>query len=99
MTEPILHVYAQKYPHEDLHIMGNRLGLLLLIESIYQSILDGAPPHSCSAGALTADGEGFDIIVHLEQQKEAQNSYTLPYMAAEYQDQEPNPCQYVAHSL
>ena len=88
---PVLHVYPHYAPHTDLHIMGNRTGLLLLTEALLQALLEDKSSNTGTPGASTTDGEGFDIVVHLEQDDGEQNSYVLPYTAAEYQDQEPNP--------
>lgn len=58
MSDPaLIHFYGQSVPHDSVHIVGNRAGLLLLKEAIDAALLGGRPEME----VFVNDGEGFNI--------------------------------------
>ncbi len=79
----LLHVYSPAAWHDDNVIVGNRDGLTRLKEAIEQA-LSGDRKHGVKE-ASTSDGEGFDMIVilnddswHDDSWKELKLPYTDP---------------------
>ncbi|SMB96847.1 hypothetical protein SAMN00808754_1685 [Thermanaeromonas toyohensis ToBE] len=56
---PLLHVYGQRYWHDEAVILGNKEALEALARAVEKAIKSG---HG-EAELYTADGEGYTIVV------------------------------------
>lgn len=59
----LLHIYAQSHPHGDAQIIGNRCALVVLRDAISAAIATGP---DAKTTAMTADGEGFEVHIILD---------------------------------
>lgn len=89
MSEPArLHVLAQRYPHDDVRIVGSVDGLTLLKVAI-EDALSGHGPARSIRDLFGVDGEAFSVVVRLNKNNEADwLKLKLPYTATEYGEPE-----------
>lgn len=78
IEQPILHVYAQAFWHEEAVIVGNREALLTLRATIDAALQSGGEWNGVSSEVSTADGEGYAIRVR-RMDDEAIDKLILPY--------------------
>ncbi len=65
MTIKLLHVYAQEWQHNDVHIIGNRDALKSLLDTITDALAIGmaSTQQEDDPGLFASDGEGYDVRV------------------------------------
>ncbi len=71
-----LHLYAQSQWHDEAYIVGNRAALTALRDALTR-LLDGAASTE-TLPAYTNDGEGYDLLVRLADQR-IFDALTVPY--------------------
>jgi len=79
---PDLHIYAQRCPHDDLLVVGNRDGLRLLLAATMDALARGTSKDNTAF--VAHDGDGYDVIVRMEED-DALLGYVHPYTAPEYE--------------
>jgi hypothetical protein len=77
MKDPKLHIYGQSYFHEHAFIVGNTEALRALRDAIDDALETGTVVSGITA--FTADGEGYEVKVYREEDKEYWDNASLPY--------------------
>lgn len=57
---PLLHIYGQHSPHDEVFITGNRVALIALRDAIEHALNNQQPQLT---GVFAADGEGYEVHV------------------------------------
>lgn len=78
-----LHVHGQGGPHDAVTIVGTHKALEGLAQAIAQTLKAGA----AAADMMTADGEGFRVVIVREDDDEAWNKARRPYSDEMFYDQ------------
>ncbi len=75
-----LHIYTQSCEHDDAFIVGTRLELMKLRDSIDAALGNKAQGKSSDSltAHFTADGEGYDLTVKVVPES-VKNKLALPY--------------------
>jgi len=71
-----LHIYGQTFHHDHAFIIGNKSGLVALRDAIQAAIDAETKPDSTFSAA---DGEGYNVMVYLEEEKAYWDKAMLPY--------------------
>lgn len=72
----ILHIYGQKFWHDDVVILGDRLALETLRDAIDEAINNLA---GRAEDVMVNDGEGFTVIVNRIDEPDLFNTVAQPY--------------------
>ena len=92
-TARILHIYGQSCPHDEAYIVGTSAGLLELLHALNRMLAQPASAEDVEVKALvfTADGEGYECHIRLEQEDTIDRDYLLPYTDAPYPQRDGDP--------
>jgi hypothetical protein len=72
-----LHVYGQPAHHDELYLVGDHAGLIHLRDALVRALRDGVG----TGVAMSADGEGYDLIVIRCDRQADWERLRLPYTA------------------
>lgn len=74
----VLHVYGQRYWHDDVLILGDAEALQKLAATILQ-VLAGKPYRGRSIDVYAGDGEGYSVTVAYLDDQNALENLAVPY--------------------
>jgi hypothetical protein len=72
-----LHIYGQQAHHDELYIVGDHAGLIYLRDALVRALRDGVG----TGVVMTADGEGYELIVVRCDRPAGWERLRLPYTA------------------
>lgn len=81
MKNKNLHIYAQQAWHDPAFVIGNREALICLRDAINSALKNGLDDQSNNLGQeyFTSDGEGYPVIVLVEENNKKWIDYAVPY--------------------